>query len=81
MKYQRLLETEQMLYTIYCYITNAIIYMCVCVCVRVCVCVCVCVYTLYNGSNTSKTRMLNMKSNLYYGMGEIKLNCKTHTIV
>ena len=49
--------------------------------VCVCVCVCVCVYTLYNGSNTSKTRMLNMKSNLYYGMGEIKLNCKTHTIV
>ena len=44
MKYQRLLETEQMLYTIYCYITNAIIYMCVCVCVCACVCVCVCVF-------------------------------------
>ena len=33
--------------------------------------------TLYNGSiqDTSKTRVLNLKSNLYYGTGKIKLNC------
>ena len=39
-----------------------------------CVCVCVCVHTLYNGFYTNQTRVLNMRSNLYYGTGKTKLN-------
>ena len=31
-------------------------------------------YTLYNGSIQVKPECFNMKSNLYYGTGKVKLN-------